>query len=129
MASHLNTLLLAEFETRCAGVCSHLPSFSGNKIPNACTYGFATTLATTINYLGRPNMDFIVGLPPSGGKIASMVVVDKLSKYAYFIALPTQFTASRVASIFVAEIRRLHGIPKTIISDRDHGFMSHFWQE
>ena len=74
-------------------------------------------------------MDLIVGLPPLGGKSAIMVVVGRLSKYAHFIALPTQFTAFKVASVFVTEICCLHGIPKTIISDRDRVFMSHLWQE
>ena len=71
-------------------------------------------------------MDFIVWLPPSEGKTAVMAVVDRLSKYAHFIALPTKFTASKVASVFVVEICRLHGIPKTINADRDPIFMNHF---
>ncbi|KAF5763515.1 putative nucleotidyltransferase, Ribonuclease H [Helianthus annuus] len=74
-------------------------------------------------------MDFITALPPSHGKTVIMVVVDRLSKYGHFIALPSSFTSSTVASIFVSEIIRLHGVPLNIVSDRDPRFMSDLWKE
>ncbi|CAM8883170.1 unnamed protein product [Rhodiola kirilowii] len=75
------------------------------------------------------SMDFITHLPPSMGKIVIWVIVDRLTKYDHFIALPTSFSAATLASIFVREIFRLHGLPSSIVSDRDPLFMSHFWQE
>lgn len=73
-------------------------------------------------------MDFITHLPPSGGNTIIWVVVDRLSKYAHFIALPTSKTAAKLASIFATHICKLHGNPKVIVSYRDRLFMSEFWQ-
>jgi hypothetical protein len=65
------------------------------------------------------SMDFIVGLPKSGNKSVIMVVVDRLSKYAHLCALQHPFTTSTVAQIFMDNIFKLHGMPHSIVSDRD----------
>ena len=57
-----------------------------------------------------------------------MVVVDKLSKYAYFIYVKFTYKVVNVAEIFLKEIFRLHGVPKMVISDRDFKFTSNFWK-
>lgn len=74
-------------------------------------------------------MDFITNLPNFAGKTVIWVVVDRLTKFAHFIALPTSFSASHLAAMFLTEIYRLHGAPKTIVSDRDRIFISKFWKE
>jgi hypothetical protein len=56
------------------------------------------------------------------------VVVDKLSKYAHFIPLRHPYTAAKVAEVFVDNIYKLHGMPLTLVSNRDPVFTSNFWQ-
>ena len=74
-------------------------------------------------------MDFIVGLPKVGNKLVIMVVVDRLSKYAHFCALPHPFTLTLVAQVFLDHIFKLHGMPTSIIYDHDPTFTSTFWKE
>jgi hypothetical protein len=57
-----------------------------------------------------------------------VVVVEKLMKAYHFISLKTTHKAMDVADIFMKELARLHGIPKTIVSDRDLKFTSNFWK-
>ena len=71
-------------------------------------------------------MDFITCLPKSNGFEAILVVVDRLSKYSHFIPFKHPFTARSIAAIFVKEVVRLHGIPESILSDRDPLFVSIF---
>jgi hypothetical protein len=75
------------------------------------------------------SMDFITGLPKSGNKSVIMVVVDRLSKYAHFCALQHPFTTSTVAQLFMDQVFKLHGMPHSIVSDRDPTFTNNFWQE
>lgn len=75
------------------------------------------------------SMDFIEGLPPSGGKHCILVVVDRLSKNAHFLALSHPYTAIEVTQLYLDHIFKLHGMPKDIVSDRDPTFLSDVWKE
>jgi transposase InsO family protein len=57
-----------------------------------------------------------------------MVVVEKLKKATHFVPVKTTHTIANIAEIFMKEIARLHGIPRTIVSDRDTKFNSNFWR-
>ncbi|GJP48726.1 hypothetical protein CLOM_g8005 [Closterium sp. NIES-68] len=76
------------------------------------------------------SLDFIIGLPPTtSGHDAILVVIDKFSKIGHFIPTHTTERTEEIAQLFVRYIISQHGIPTTLISDRDPKFTSKFWKE
>nr|KAJ0205923.1 hypothetical protein LSAT_V11C500259630 [Lactuca sativa] len=92
-------------------------------------YGLLQALPIPNQVWEEISMDFITHLPPSNGKTSIWVIVDRLTKFSHFITLPSHSTAASLATLFLQQIYRLHGIPKTILSDRDPIFLSQFWKE
>ena len=65
------------------------------------------------------SMDFIIGLPHTRqGHDSIWVIVDHLTKSAYFVSVSTKYHAGKYAELYVSQIMRLHGVLRTIISDR-----------
>jgi hypothetical protein len=76
------------------------------------------------------SMDFVSGLPLTSRKHDSIwVIVDRLTKTAHFIPVHTTYDAKDYASLYIKHIDRLHGVPKTIISDRGSLFVARFWEQ
>jgi hypothetical protein len=74
------------------------------------------------------SMDFVCGLPrTSKNHDAIWVVVDRLTKSAHFIPIRMNYSLDKLAELYVNEIVRLHGVPVSIVSDRDPRFTSRFW--
>ena len=74
-------------------------------------------------------MDFVTGLPRSStGRDTVWVIVDRLTKSAHFLPIKTTDSAETLGKLYVKEIVRLHGIPISIVSDRDSKFTSHLWR-
>ena len=72
-------------------------------------------------------MDFVVGLPRApGGYDAIWVIIDRLTKSAHFLTIRNNFSLNRLAELYVDEIVKLHGVPVSIVSDRDPRFTSRF---
>jgi hypothetical protein len=76
------------------------------------------------------SMDFIVGLPNTSQKHDSIwVIIDRLTKTAHFLPVQTTYSTKKYAEVYLDQIIRLHGVPKTIISDRGAPFIAHFWEQ
>lgn len=74
------------------------------------------------------SLDFVTGLPECEGYDAIWVVVDRLSMMRHFVSCKTTVDARGLAEMFLKEVVRLHGLPRTVISDRGLQFAAVFWK-
>jgi hypothetical protein len=75
------------------------------------------------------SMDFIVGLPwTPNGNDSVWVIVDRLNKVAHFVPVKTWYATEKLADLYVEHILRLHGAPRSIVSDRGPQFVAKFWK-
>lgn len=75
------------------------------------------------------SLDFITGLPKVGDLTTILVVVDRFSKYATFIAAPQYISAEDTTRLFFSHVVKYWGLPKDIVSDRESRFTSNFWTQ
>ena len=75
------------------------------------------------------SLDFITGLPPYHGHTVILVVVERFSKGIHLGMLTPSHTVHTVACLFIETMAKLHGIPRSLVSDRDPLFVNNFWQE
>jgi hypothetical protein len=76
------------------------------------------------------SMDFIVGLPKTvKGFDFVWVTIDRLTKIAHFLLVKVKYTVATYVELYIARILSLHGVPKTIVSDRRPQCVSKFWEE
>ena len=74
-------------------------------------------------------MDFITGLPMAQqGNHSIWVIVDHLTKSAHFVLMNTRYLAGKYDELYISHIVGLHGVPRTILSDRGPQFIAHFWE-
>ena len=112
---------VSDFVTKCM-VCQRV------KVKHQVPSGLLQPIRIPEWKLDRITMEFVVGLPLTRRKHDSVwVVVDRLTKSAHFLPVRTDYSLDKLAELYIEEIVRLHGIPVSIISDRDSRFTSRFW--
>ena len=101
-----------------------------NKASNQVKAGLLHPLPIPTQKWEQVSMDFVGPLPATAkGNDCIMVVVDKLTKMVHLLPCRITITATMTAALFWREIVRHHGVPSSIVSDRDPRFTSHFWSE
>ncbi|KAL2251426.1 UNVERIFIED_CONTAM: Transposon Ty3-G Gag-Pol polyprotein, partial [Sesamum indicum] len=91
-------------------------------------YWWPTMKKNVAEFWEKITMDFFIGLPRTFRRHdAIWVIIDRLTKSAHFLPIRQNDSLDKLAELYVLEIVRLHGIPTSIVSDRDPRFTSHFW--
>jgi hypothetical protein len=100
-----------------------------NKPSNQSKIGLLQPLPIPDRPWQQVSLDLITQLPKSSaGNDAIVVFVDKLTKMVHYVATTTNVTAPQLSQLFMREVCRLHGVPESILSDRDPRFTAHFWR-
>ena len=97
-----------------------------NKVVRHAPYGLLSLLPIPPKPWASVSLEWITDLPPSHYHDAILVMVDRLSKMALLIPTTKSMAASKVASLFLQHVVRPHGLPDTLVSDKDPVFTSHF---
>ena len=92
-------------------------------------YGLLQTMPIANRPWSIQQMDFIGPLPKSSGFDSIFVVICPLTKLTHFIPVNSSITVQELSKIYMSNIYKAHGLPDTIVSDRDKLFTSKFWVE
>ena len=107
---------VSDFVTKCM-VCKRV------KVEHQVPLGLLQPIRILEWKCDRITMDFMVGLPLTGRKHDSVwVMVDRLAKSAHFLLVRTDYSLDKLVELYIEKIVRLHGMPVSIISDRDMRF-------
>jgi transposase InsO family protein len=112
-----------------AAFCSSCVTCQRSKPRTGLPTGFLHSLPVPFRPWESIGIDFIGPLTESNGYNFLVVIIDRLTSLVHLIPCTTKLTATEFAKLFFANIVRLHGIPDSIISDRDTRFVSRFWRE
>lgn len=108
---------------------SSCASCQRNKSSNQVPYGLLQPLPLPSQRWSQVTMDLIVQLPKTPrGYDAVATFVDRLTKMVHFAPCHTSDDAPAIAQLFFDHVFKLHGLPESIVSDRDRRFISKFWQ-
>ncbi|KAJ8406907.1 hypothetical protein AAFF_G00291830 [Aldrovandia affinis] len=99
-----------------------------NKVSQLALSGLLRPLPVPHRPWSHIALDFVTGLPSSNGHTVILVIVDRFSKAAHFIALPKLPSALETAHLMMDHVFRLHGLPQDVVSDRGPQFASRFWR-
>ena len=97
-----------------------------NKVVRHAPYGLLSPLPIPTRPWLSVSLDWITDLPPIHYHNVVLVVVDRLTKQAIFIPTTKSMAAPDVATLLVQHVVKVHGLPQTLVSDRDPVFTSHF---
>lgn len=109
--------------------CNTCGTCQANKTTTQRPLGLLHSLPIPNRPWGSIGMDFIGPFPKSKGYDYLWVVICRLTSQVHLVPIQVTTTAAELADIYIREIVRLHGLPDTIVSDRDAKFTSKFWQE
>jgi hypothetical protein len=120
---------VARDEKRYSWIYGKCLTCSQDKAEHQKPSGFLQPLENPVWKWEMITMDFVMKFPKiKGGNDAILVIVDRLTKSAHFLAIKETFDLERLAQLYVDEIMTKHGVPISIMSDRDSRFTSRFWQ-
>lgn len=109
--------------------CESCSVCQATKTSNERPQGLLHTLPIPVKPWSSIGMDFVGPFPLVDNLDYIWVVLCRLTSLVHLIPLRTTTTAAQLAPIFMSQVVRLHGLPETIVSDRDPKFTSQFWSE